>query len=55
MPRQDGVYDLRHHGVVVANDTRKNHCVIALAQAGDEVVAKFVFHAAVAQALFEKT
>ena len=48
------VDDLRHDGVVVADDAGENCSVVALAQAGDQVVAQFVFHAAGAQTFFGK-
>ena len=52
--RQNCIHDLRHNGVFVSNDPRKDCCVIVLAQAGNEVVAEFVFHAAGAQTFFRK-
>ena len=55
MPRKNGVHDLRHDSVVVADDTGEDAGVIAVTQAGDEVVAEFVFHAARAQAFFGKS
>jgi hypothetical protein len=55
MPRKNGVHDLRHDSVVVADDAGEDAGVIVVTQAGDEVVAEFVFHAACAQALFGKS
>ena len=44
VPRQNRVHDLRHDGVVVADDARKDR--LAAAQALDQVVADFVLDAA---------
>ncbi len=55
MPRENGVDDLRNDGVVVADDAGEEAGVAVMTQAGDEVVAEFVFHAAGAQAFFGKS
>jgi hypothetical protein len=54
VPRQNCINNLGHHRVVKADYTRENTCVVALTQAVSQVVAKFVFHATVMQALFRK-
>ena len=54
MTRKNGVDDLRHYGIVVANDAGENTSVVMLAQASDEVVAEFVLHAACAHTFFGK-
>jgi hypothetical protein len=48
--RQDGIDDLRHHGVVVADDSRKNGA--ALSQFARQVVAHLVFHVPFQQSVF---
>ena len=55
MPRENGVHDLRHDRVVVADDAGEDAGVVVVAQAGDEIVAEFVFHAASAQTFFGKS
>ena len=52
MPRQNGIDDLRHDRVVVADDAGKDRAVAA--QPRDQVVAHLVLHAAIAQAFFGK-
>ena len=44
MARQNGVDDLRHHRVVIADDAGKYRA--AFPQSGHQVLAQFVFHAA---------
>ncbi len=53
--RENGVHDLGHHGVVIADDAGENARVVVLTQADDEVIAEFVFHAACAQTFFGKS
>ena len=54
MARENCIHDLRHHGVFVSDDAGKDGGVVVLAQAGDEVIAEFVFHAAGAQTFLGK-
>ncbi len=53
MPGQYRVDDLRHHRIVVADDAGKDGPTAA--QARDQVVAHFVFDAAIAQPVVRKT
>jgi hypothetical protein len=53
--RKNGVHDLRHDGVVVADDAGEDAGVVVLTQAGDEVFAEFVFHAAGAKTFLGKS
>src|SRR5207249_11188212 len=46
MARQDGVDELRHHGIFVADDAGEYFLAGILAQAGDEILAHLVFYAA---------
>ena len=50
MARQDGVDDLRHDGVFVADDAGKER--FPALQFADQVLAKFVFDAAADQSGF---
>ena len=52
VPRQDGIHELRHHGVVVTNNAREQR--FAPPQLADQVLAHLVFDAAPAQAFFGK-
>src|ERR1700677_20790 len=54
MPRQNRIHDLRYHRVFVADDARKDAGVIAISQAGNEIVPEFILHAAGAQPFFGK-
>ncbi len=55
VPRKNSVHDLRHDRVFIADDAGKNAGVVVVTQAGDEVVAEFILHAAGAQAFFGKS
>ena len=50
MTRKNGIDDLRHHGIVVADDARENRP--ALAKFRHQVVAQFVLHAPASQLFF---
>ena len=50
--RKNGVDDLRHDRVVVADDARKHRGVAVLAQARSQVFAQFILDPARAQTLF---
>src|ERR1017187_9230976 len=52
MPRQDRVYDLRHHRVVIANDARKY--LAAFAQPRHKIVAQFIFYPPRSESLCSK-
>ena len=52
--RKNGVDDLRHDRVVVADDAGKHRSVAVCAQPGRQVVAQFILDAARAQTLFGK-
>src|SRR6267143_6555609 len=52
MTRQDCIYDLRHHRIVVTNDPGKNWT--ALAEPRHQVLAQLVFDSAGREALFRE-
>ena len=54
MPRQDSVHNLGHHGVVVADDPRKNGAVTKIAQPSHQVLAQLIFHSPGAKPFFRK-
>jgi hypothetical protein len=52
MTRKNGIDDLRHHGIVIANDSGKYRS--PLAKFRHQVVAQFVLHAPASQLFFGK-
>src|ERR1035438_10513157 len=54
MARKNGVDDLRHDRIVVADNAREHRSVAIRAQAARQVLAQFVLDAASAQTLFGK-
>ena len=51
MSREDGIYDLRHYGIIEADDAGKQR--FAPLQLADQVLTKFVFDAAAGQRRFK--